>query len=327
MSDATNGVLASVVSLREKGIEPLGGQTDEIADRIETASGQVEQAEGKFNTYGISLGDVNALNKVFGVTQDQVNQSLDDGTVAFDSAGASAEEFGDTLDQVQSSGGFFEGIKQGFKDFVANVESNSELMADFFADTLSQMSQNFSDLFFNVITGKFDDLQDLAKQAHRSGQLDLRAPSAGVIKDLATHSAGTVVAPGTILATIVPRNEPLEAEVWVSNLDAGHVAPGAAVKLKLAAFPYQRHGMLEGIVRHVSADATERPEPGSQGGVGLYYRALVAIDPVPAGDGLDPRRLASGMQLAAEIHLGTRTVFEYLLSPVRRTLSEAGRES
>ena len=74
-------------------------------------------------------------------------------------------------------------------------------------------------------------------------------------------------------------------------------------------------------------DATERPEPGSQGGVGLYYRALVAIDPVPAGDGLDPRRLASGMQLAAEIHLGTRTVFEYLLSPVRRTLSEAGRES
>jgi len=165
MSDATNGVLASVVSLREKGIEPLGGQTDEIADRIETASGQVEQAEGKFNTYGISLGDVNALNKVFGVTQDQVNQSLDDGTVAFDSAGASAEEFGDTLDQVQTSGGFFDGIKQGFKDFVTNVESNSELMADFFANTLSQMSQSFSDLFFNVLTGKFDDLADLAKQA------------------------------------------------------------------------------------------------------------------------------------------------------------------
>jgi hypothetical protein len=48
---------------------------------------------------------------------------------------------------------------------VENVQSNSELMADFFADTLSQMSQNFSDLFFNVLTGKFDDLADLAKQA------------------------------------------------------------------------------------------------------------------------------------------------------------------
>ncbi|MCA9809956.1 MAG: hypothetical protein KC473_06435, partial [Candidatus Dadabacteria bacterium] len=81
-----------------------------------------------------------------------------------DNAGASAEQFGDTLEQVENSGGFFDGIKQGFIDFVDNVESNSELMADFFANTLSQMSQNFSDLFYNVLTGRFDNLKDLAKQ-------------------------------------------------------------------------------------------------------------------------------------------------------------------
>jgi hypothetical protein len=82
-----------------------------------------------------------------------------------DNAGASAEQFGEALEQVESSGGFFDGIKQGFIDFVENVESNSELMADFFANTLTEMSQNFSDLFYNVLTGKFDNLQDLAKQA------------------------------------------------------------------------------------------------------------------------------------------------------------------
>jgi len=32
------------------------------------------------------------------------------------------------------------------------------------------------------------------------------------------------------------------------------------------------------------------------------------------------------MLVSAEIHLGTRTVMEYLLSPVSRTLHEAGRE-
>jgi hemolysin D len=169
--------------------------------------------------------------------------------------------------------------------------------------------------------------EDLTKQEHRSGQLELRAPSAGVIKDLATHSSGTVVAPGTILVTIVPRNEPLEAEVWVSNLDAGRVRPGASVRLKLTAFPYQRFGMLEGIVRHMSADATERPDPANAGAIGLYYRALVTIDAASAPAGVEPQRLVSGMQLAAEIHLGTRTLLEYLLSPVRRTLHEAGRES
>ncbi len=33
-----------------------------------------------------------------------------------------------------------------------------------------------------------------------------------------------------------------------------------------------------------------------------------------------------GMQVTAEIHLGTRTIFEYLLSPVMKAFQEAGRE-
>jgi HlyD family secretion protein len=36
--------------------------------------------------------------------------------------------------------------------------------------------------------------------------------------------------------------------------------------------------------------------------------------------------LAAGMQLAAEIVEGKRTVLQYLLSPVQRVTNEAGRE-
>lgn len=36
--------------------------------------------------------------------------------------------------------------------------------------------------------------------------------------------------------------------------------------------------------------------------------------------------LAPGMQVMAEIHLGSRTILEYLLSPVRKAFHEAGRE-
>jgi len=36
--------------------------------------------------------------------------------------------------------------------------------------------------------------------------------------------------------------------------------------------------------------------------------------------------LAPCVQVAAEIHLGTRTVLEYLLSPVTKAFHEAGRE-
>jgi len=39
-----------------------------------------------------------------------------------------------------------------------------------------------------------------------------------------------------------------------------------------------------------------------------------------------PQRLAPGMQVSAEINLGSRTVLEYLLSPVQKAVQEAGRE-
>lgn len=173
--------------------------------------------------------------------------------------------------------------------------------------------------------------QEVAKQQHRHQLLELRAPQAGTVKDLATHTAGTVTMPGTILMTLVPKGGELLAEVWVSNQDVGFVRPGQPVKLKLAAFPFTKYGMVEGSVRQVSADATEAPSAnmrsdalsGRDRPMGpLAYRALVALE----AQQLDSYPLAAGMQVAAEINLGTRTVLEYLLSPVRKALHEAARE-
>ena len=36
--------------------------------------------------------------------------------------------------------------------------------------------------------------------------------------------------------------------------------------------------------------------------------------------------LSSGVQVAGEIHLGTRSILEYVLSPVQKAWHEAGRE-
>ena len=177
--------------------------------------------------------------------------------------------------------------------------------------------------------------QELAKHEHRQGLLELRAPQPGVVKDLATHTAGTVAAPGTILMTLVPENDTMLAEVWVSNQDVGFVRPGQDVKLKLAAFQFQKYGMIEGKVRQVSADATEAPSANTRsdalGGrdrpMGpLAYRALVDLKSQELVSDKERYRLGSGMQVAGEIHLGTRSILEYLLSPVQKAWHEAGRE-
>jgi len=175
--------------------------------------------------------------------------------------------------------------------------------------------------------------QEVAKQSHRKALMELKAPQAGVVKDLATHTAGTVVQPGTVLLTLVPQDERLTAEVWVSNEDIGFVRPGQPVKLKLAAFPFQKYGLVEGRVEHVGADSADPSAvPGGNGaadrarGQPLLYKALVGIKGRALEADGERLALAAGMQVAAEIHLGTRSVAEYLLSPVQKAWHEAGRE-
>lgn len=180
----------------------------------------------------------------------------------------------------------------------------------------------------NDVRGQFDKLsQEVAKQTYRQSLLELKAPQDGVIKDLATHTAGTVVQPGTILLTLVPKDETLRAEVWITNEDIGFVREGQPVKLKFSAFPFQKYGMLEGTVEHVSADSADsnstgqnrKPEP-------LLYKALVRLKQMALIMDGQHFALSPGMQTTAEIWLGDRTVMEYLLSPVKKAWYEAARE-
>lgn len=171
---------------------------------------------------------------------------------------------------------------------------------------------------------------ELQKQLHRRELLELRAPQDGVIKELATHTSGTVVQPGTVLASLVPQGEPLQIEAWVSNEDIGFVHPGQSVKLKFAAYSFQKYGMGRGVVEHVSADSQSEEEARDRamgGGRGtLRYRALITLhDSALEMDGVT-YPLGVGMQASAEILLGRRSVAEYLLSPLRRAWHEAGRE-
>ncbi len=176
--------------------------------------------------------------------------------------------------------------------------------------------------------------EELGKHDHRKGLMELRAPQAGFVKDLATHTAGTVAAPGTILMTLVPIGEPLVAEVWVTNDDVGFIRKGQPVRLKLSTFQFQKYGMIEGSVRQVSADASENQSSGAASvEIGrnktaqpLTYKTIVEIGAQELVAQGVRYSLVPGMQVAAEIHLGTRTVLEYLLSPISRAFHEAGRE-
>jgi HlyD family secretion protein len=88
-------------------------------------------------------------------------------------------------------------------------------------------------------------------------------------------------------------------------------------------------------VAQISADATEAPNPNTRSGAlagrdrpagPLAFRALIDLEREYLESDGRRYRLAPGMQVVAELHLGERTVLEYLLSPVRKAFHEAGRE-
>lgn len=181
--------------------------------------------------------------------------------------------------------------------------------------------------------------QQVARLAYRRQNLELRAPQAGTVKELATTTVGAVVQPGTVLLSLVPANEPLRAEVAVPNQDIAFVRAGQRVRLKLAAYPFQKYGMLDGTVQTVMADASGRGAHAAgadavggsgagaaEGGGASVYKAVIVLAEQRLQAGPASLPLTAGMQLSAEILEDQRTVMQYLLSPVQRVASEAGRE-
>jgi hemolysin D len=139
-----------------------------------------------------------------------------------------------------------------------------------------------------------------------------------------------------------PLGKPLFADVAIKNEDIGFIQGGQTAQVKLAAYPFQKYGLLTGKVVHVSADATEvNGQGGGNGNAGggspssaanpasqvATYKARIALSEQhlisPTGQKL---QAGAGMQVAVEIHQGRRTVLEYLLSPVAKAVQEAGRE-
>lgn len=213
----------------------------------------------------------------------------------------------------------------------AIIEQSERKVSQLTADYRRQLQAERSDVAVQLEKAR----QELAKVEHRQSLLELKAPQSGLIKDLATHTPGTVVSPGTILMTLVPQGESLRAEVWVSNQDVGFVRLGQPAKVKLAAYPFQKYGMVDARVVQVSADATEAPSANTRSDAlfgrdrpmgPLAFRAVVelATQHLGAGDAKFPLR--PGMHAVAEIKLGERTLLDYLLSPVQKVVHEAARE-
>lgn len=143
----------------------------------------------------------------------------------------------------------------------------------------------------------------------------------GIVKNIRVTTVGGVLRAGEELMQIIPVDDDLLIEAKVSPADIARVRPGLATSLRFDAFDYTIYGTVAGHVTYVSPDSLKEE---SARGVETYYRVRIRPDQLPirssTGKALE---MLPGMTAQIDIRTGDRTLMNYLLKPLRKTLSES----
>ncbi|MGZ5204449.1 MAG: HlyD family secretion protein [Caldimonas sp.] len=174
------------------------------------------------------------------------------------------------------------------------------------------------------IQGEIDrDLAALAQQSAENAarqRIVVRAPQAGTITAIVAES-GQSVAAAAALASLIPADARLQAQLFAPSSAVGFVRPEQTVMLRYQAFPYQKFGHQGGRVVDVSraplqtAELAAMPVPGAPPGEPLY-RITVSLDRQDVAAYGSAQALAPGMQLDADVVLDRRRLIEWIFEPV-----------
>lgn len=171
--------------------------------------------------------------------------------------------------------------------------------------------------------------------------VQMRAQRDAVVLSIARLSTGSVLQAASPLMTLVPVDGRLEVESVMRGLDVGYVRTGDRALLKFAAFPYTQYGGADATVRVISADSFAGGGTNVAGGMtaqeggaadasgdpqAAYYRVRLAIDRYSL-HGVPPFfRPQPGMPVEADIHVGRRTIMQYLLNKLIPAMTNGMRE-
>ena len=161
-------------------------------------------------------------------------------------------------------------------------------------------------------------LQQDIVAAEAARRVVVTAPQDGVVTAIAAERGQTVALQA--LATLLPAASPLEAHLFAPSRAVGFVEPGQPVRVRYAAYPFQKFGQYEGVVVQVSRTALAPPELPPQLVLPTHAEALyritvrLAAAEVMAYGKAQP--LSAGMQLEADVMQDRRRLIEWIFEPL-----------
>jgi membrane fusion protein len=160
--------------------------------------------------------------------------------------------------------------------------------------------------------------QGLAEHQARM-RVRILAQAAGKLTAIAVRPGDTVEA-GANLATIIPRDGAFEAHLAVPSAAIGFASANQEVRMRVAAYPYQRFGYLTGKVRVVEHGPLAEGPVGNKEGTEPFYRIAVSLDRQTIYANGKERPFKPGMRLEAVIRQDRRRLIHWMLDPVRNAI-------
>ena len=172
--------------------------------------------------------------------------------------------------------------------------------------------------------------------------VDLRAEQDSIVLSVAAVSVGSVLQSGQTFFTLVPVNAPLEIDAQMTGDQAGFVFTGQPVDIKFQSFPYNEFGLGHGTVRLVSPDSFATGSGGTVSGASgtmadsvytgtnttsaYFYDVRITLDRLNLKHMPKDAHIVPGMPVTADIKVGQRTIWEYLLERLLPVVEEGMRE-
>jgi HlyD family secretion protein/epimerase transport system membrane fusion protein len=289
----------------------LGARRRALVDQLAMRDGKIGQAQSDLAAYEGSLASIDRqlvlIDEEIAAVADLLRKGLDRKPRLLALQRARADLDGQCNTSVANAAGTRELITTTRAERDARISGRAEEVATGLAEARASSNELRA-----AVQAAWDRLDRTV----------VTALVAGEVVDLKLRTLGGVIGPGEPILDLVPRDQPLVIEARVSPKDIDVVHPGLMADVYLTAY-YTRHlPRVRGEVRQVSADRLTDPKTGE-----AYYTAQIVVDMAAVREKTPDVYLTAGMPAEAMIITGERTMFEYLIDPIRNSFRRALRET
>lgn len=202
------------------------------------------------------------------------------------------------------------GLEQLKRNLTSKINLNRQLAAK-----LTQLPIELSQSILSYEKSLSEFRKQIAET--RSNQrYSILAPASGRVTSL-NYNEGDTIKPNAPLLTILPKDVPLKANLYVPTRAAGFLHKGQEVKIHFDAFPYQKFGLYTGVIEQIPGNITmanevtlpfEIKEPVYQVTVKLNKQTITAFG--------REHYLQVGMLLQGDIVRDRSRIIDWILEPL-----------